>query len=95
MPISVTEALAMSRPVIASDVGDMPLWINEGINGWIAKKACIEEIDRVLENAWQQRNKLEEMGRESYKIFKQKYPEHPVEYFLSLAGISSCETKNE
>jgi len=95
MPISVTEALAMSRPVIASDVGDMPLWINEGINGWIAKKASIEEIDRVLENAWQQRNKLEEMGRESYKIFKQKYPEHPVEYFLSLAGISSCETKNE
>src|SRR6187551_1405119 len=95
MPISVTEALAMSRAVIASDVGDMPLWINEGVNGWIAKKVCIEEVDRLLENAWQQRNKLEEMGRESYKIFKQKYPEHPVEYFLQLAGISSNETKNE
>ena len=53
MPISVTEALAMSRAVIASDVGDMPLWINEGVNGWIAEKACVEEIDRVLENAWQ------------------------------------------
>jgi len=95
MPISVTEALAMSRAIIASDVGDMPLWINEGVNGWIAEKVCIEEIDRVLENAWQQRNKLEEMGRESYKIFKQKYPEHPVEYFLNLAGISLNETKNE
>ena len=95
MPISVTEALAMSRAVIASDVGDMPLWINEGVNGWIAEKVCIEEIDRVLENAWQQRNKLEEMGKESYKIFKQKYPEHPVEYFLNLASISSNETKNE
>ena len=95
MPISVTEALAMSRAIIASDVGDMPLWIYEGVNGWIAKKVCIEEIDRVLENAWQQRNKLEEMGRESYKIFKQKYPEHPVEYFLNLAGISLNETKNE
>ena len=95
MPISVTEALAMSRAIIASDVGDMPLWINEGVNGWIAEKVCIEEIDRVLENAWQQRNKLEEMGRESYKIFKQKYPENPVEYFLNLAGISLNETKNE
>ena len=73
----------------------MPLWINEGVNGWIAKKVSIEEIDRVLEKAWQQRNKLEEMGRESYKIFKQKYPEHPVEYFLNLAGISSNKTKNE
>jgi len=95
MPISVTEALAMSRAIIASDVGDMPLWINEGVNGWITEKVCIEEIDRVLENAWQQRNKLEEMGRESYKIFKQKYPENPVEYFLNLAGISLNETKNE
>jgi len=95
MPISVTEAMAMSRAIIASNVGDMPLWINEGVNGWIAERVCIEEIDRVLENAWQQRNKLEEMGRESYKIFKQKYPEHPVEYFLNLAGISSNEMKNE
>jgi glycosyltransferase involved in cell wall biosynthesis len=95
MPISVTEALAMSRAIIASDVGDMPLWINEGVNGWITEKVSIEEIDRVLENAWQQRNKLEEMGRESYKIFKQKYPENPVEYFLNLAGISLNETKNE
>lgn len=95
MPISVTEALAMSRPVIASDVGDMPLWVNEGVNGWIAKKVCIEEIDRVLENAWEHRNNLEEMGRESYKIFKQNYPENPIEYFLNLAGIPSNEIMNE
>ena len=95
MPIVVVDAMSVSRPVAVSHVGDMPLWINEGVNGWLAEKVCVEEIDRVLENAWQQRNKLEEMGRESYKIFKQKYPEHPVEYFLNLAGISSKETKNE
>jgi len=35
------------------------------------------------------------MGKESYRIFRQKYPEDPVEYFLQLAGISSNETKNE
>jgi len=95
MPISVTEGLAMSRVVIASDVGDMPSWINEGVNGWIAGKVCVDEVDRVLENAWQNRNRLEEMGKESYKIFRQKYPEHPVEYFLKLAGISFNETNNE
>lgn len=95
MPISVTEGLAMSRAVVASDVGDMPLWINEGVNGWIAGKVCVEEIDRVLENVWQNRGRLEEMGKESYRIFRQKYPGHPVEYFLDLAGISLNETKNE
>jgi len=35
------------------------------------------------------------MGRESYKIFKQNYPENPIEYFLNLAGISSNEIMNE
>src|SRR6187399_343154 len=95
MPISVTEGLAMSRVVIASDVGDMPSWINEGVNGWIAAKVSVDEVDRVLENAWQNRNRLEEMGKESYKIFRKKYPEHPVEYFLKLAGISFNETNNE
>ena len=95
MPISVTEGLAMSRAVIASDVGDMPSWIKEGVNGWIAAKVWVDEVDRVMENAWQNRSKLEEMGKESYKIFRQKYPEHPVEYFLKLAGISLNETNNE
>ena len=95
MPISVTEAMAMSRAVIVSEVGDMPLWIHNGINGWVAQKVTMEEIDRVLENAWQQQNKLEVMGKESYRIFRQKYPDDPVEHFLNMAGILSNEPRNE
>jgi glycosyltransferase involved in cell wall biosynthesis len=63
MPIAVTEALAVSRPVIVSDVGDMPLWIKDDLNGWVAPQATIGHIDLVLEKAWQNRSQLEEMGR--------------------------------
>ena len=91
MPISVTEAMAMSRPVIASNVGDMPLWIQDDINGWIANAVTIEAIDEVLEKAWQQRNRLDAMGKESFNIFTNKYPADPISHFLDSTGISVME----
>lgn len=87
MPIAVTEAMAVSRPVIVSNVGDMPIWIQDDVNGWIAPQATPGEIDIVLEKAWQNRNKLEQMGIKSFNIFKEKYPADPVEFFLKQTGI--------
>jgi glycosyltransferase involved in cell wall biosynthesis len=87
MPIAVTEAIALSRPVIVSHVGDMPLWIKDEVNGWVACNTNIEEIDLVLEKVWQNRERLEEMGKESFRIFKEKYPVDPIEYFLKQVGI--------
>ena len=89
MPIAVTEALAVSRPVIVSDVGDMPLWVKDDMNGWVVSKADPIEIDTALEKAWQQRDRLEEMGKLSFRIFKEKYPANSIEFFLNLAGIGS------
>ena len=88
MPIAVTEALAVSRAVIVSDVGDMPLWVKNDLNGWVAPQATINSIDIVLEKAWEKRTELEEMGKESFKIFKQKYPSDPIGFFLNQAGIN-------
>jgi glycosyltransferase involved in cell wall biosynthesis len=87
MPIAVTEALAVSRAIIVSNVGDMPLWVKDDLNGWVAPQATINDIDLVLEKAWQKRSQLEEMGKESFRIFKQKYPADPIGFFLKQAGI--------
>jgi glycosyltransferase involved in cell wall biosynthesis len=91
MPIAITEALSLARPVVVSDVGDMPRWVKGGVNGWVAGKLSTDEIDTVLENVWQNRNKLEKMGCESYRIFKEKYPLDPIKCFLEQAGILSNE----
>ena len=87
MPIAVTEALAVARPVVVTDVGDMPQWVTDDVNGWVAPGASVQEIDRVLEKVWQNRAKLEEMGKESFRIFKEKYPADPIEFFLKQIGI--------
>lgn len=81
MPVSVVEAMAMSRPLIVSNIGDMPQWVEENLNGWVSKTSP-EEINKTLEIAWQKRAQWEEMGKASFKIFKEKYPGSPEEYFL-------------
>lgn len=82
MPLAVIEALAMGRPVVASRIGDMPKWVREGVNGWISPDASVKEIDATLERAWQQREQWEEMGKASFKIFKEDFPASPEAYLL-------------
>ncbi|HUC81412.1 MAG TPA: glycosyltransferase, partial [Flavisolibacter sp.] len=82
MPLAVVEAMAMAKPLAVSDVGDMPKWIEENRNGWIAPDASVAAIDTVLEKAWQSREKWEEMGKASFTLFKEKFPQSPEQYFL-------------
>jgi glycosyltransferase involved in cell wall biosynthesis len=82
MPLAVVEALAMAKPLVVSDVGDMPEWVTENVSGWISDNASVESINAALEKSWQNRDNWEKMGKISYQIFKEKFPEIPEEYFL-------------
>lgn len=83
MPIAVIEAMAVGRPVVVSRIGDMPQWVSEDVNGWIAEDTSYEEVDRVLETLWLNRLSLPSMGDKSFEIFKNKFPENIEERFLS------------
>ena len=82
MPISVMEAMAMGRPVIVSNTGDMPEWIEDGETGWIVNKIERESIAEILELAWIHKNKWEVMGEKAFQIFQKLYPADPVKNFL-------------
>ncbi len=89
MPITVVDALAMARPLVVSNVGDMPSWIREEQNGWVTESVTVEAIGQALEKAWAHRNEWEKMGKHSYVIFSQEFPADPVAYFLRQTGILS------
>ena len=74
MPLSVTEAMNMARPCIVSNVGDMPLWVEDGKQGFVVPKATELMIDEVLEKAWQQKESWAQMGVAAFNTFHQKYP---------------------
>jgi len=89
MPITVMDSLAMARPVVVSNVGDMPSWVQENLNGWITKAVSVEAIQETLELAWAHQHNWPEMGKKSFAIFQRDFPANPIEYFLNQTGIIS------
>lgn len=87
MPITVMDSLAMARPLIVSNVGDMPFWIQENANGWVTETVTVKAIQQTLELAWDQRNNWPHMGKQSFTIFHRYFPANPVGYFLKQTGI--------
>ena len=84
MPLSVTEALSMGRPCVVSRVGDMPVWIADGQNGYLADEVTVNGIDQVLERAWADRAHWESLGKRAYAGFVQKYPQHYEAFYEAL-----------
>lgn len=82
MPIAVIEAMAVGRPIIASRIGDMPKWVLENENGWIAEDTSYDEIDRVLELLWLNKMNLQKMGKRSFELFESKFPQNVEQRFL-------------
>lgn len=75
MPLSVVEAMATGRPCVVSNVGDMPVWVRDGINGFVCPAVTVEGIDEVMENCWQQKNKWAAMGKNAFDTFIKKFPQ--------------------
>lgn len=84
MPLTVVEAMAMARPCIVSNVGDMPQWITDGTNGFVCPAVTHPAIDAVLEKFWQQQNNWAVLGANAFETFKRKYPQPYEEKMAAL-----------
>lgn len=75
MPLSVVEAMAMARPCVVSNVGDMPVWIKEGVNGFICNDVTGQGVDQAMEICWQQKINWVNIGKNAFNTFIKKYPQ--------------------
>jgi glycosyltransferase involved in cell wall biosynthesis len=82
MPISLVEAMSMSRPCIVSGAGDMPAWIRDGVNGYICSEVTPERLEQTLGRAWNERMEWGAMGKRAFATFQEKYPNPYEEDFL-------------
>jgi glycosyltransferase involved in cell wall biosynthesis len=84
MPIAVVEAMSMGRPCLVTKVGDMPQWVTDGFNGWLADAATVADIDDILERAWQLQHNWPQMGERAFATFAQKYPNPYEAYYTGI-----------
>ena len=67
-PISVWESMAMAKPVVSTDVGDVPLYVREGLNGFIVEVGNGEEMANRLEELVLDEELRSKFGQRSREI---------------------------
>lgn len=90
-PTKLGEYLATSRPVIVTAVGDIPDYITDGVNGFLAEPGSVEsfaaKLSYVLDN-YDVAIKVGKKGRELVdSVFDSKYQAKRIlEFILGLQG---------
>ena len=67
-PISVWEAMSMRKPIVSTDVGDVPLYIRDGYNGFIVKTNNAKSLGERLELLAKDANMRKAFGKRSREI---------------------------
>lgn len=66
--ISLLEAMACGKPAIVSDIPGNREWVQEGVNGWLFPDGDVEALRNALLHAFEQRQRLPEMGRAAREV---------------------------
>lgn len=65
LPLSLLEALCVGLPCIVSNVGDMPLWVEHGKNGYVCAADDITLLSCLMKEAASSPQRRAEMGETS------------------------------
>jgi len=83
LPLTIIEAMSLSRICIVTNAGGNAEIIENGITGFVGE-ANENGIDDALENAWQKRNDWEIMGLKACDSIKKILPDNPEKIFSEL-----------
>lgn len=71
-PLVILESAAAEKPIICSNVGDMP-YIIKSDSGYLIEPYSIEDIYSKMKIAYLNKDKLNDMGRNLFKFVKENY----------------------
>ena len=66
LPVSILEAMAYTKPIIATKVGGIPSVVKEGFNGWLFNPGKFQELDVILDQIFKQPALLTEFGKNAH-----------------------------
>jgi len=74
LPVSILEAMAYGKPIIATKVGGIPSVVTDGFNGWLFNPGKFQELDVILDHIFKQPAILADFGKNSYSTASQFAP---------------------
>lgn len=86
MNLGIIEAMAVGLPIVAMDVGDNAIMIqNHGVCGRVARKGDIEIFSQSLQELLSNRLLADEMGRQSLSVYERRFTvANMTDSYLSL-----------
>jgi glycosyltransferase involved in cell wall biosynthesis len=86
-PLTVYEAMAAGRPVVASRIGGIPDLVAEGESGLLCTPGDEDELSRKLAELLLDKERAERMGRAGRMVVESRYtPERHLEHYLGLVS---------
>jgi len=73
LPLAAIEAMAVGLPLIVTNVGGLPELIRNGQSGLIVPPAEPLQLAKKIMNVFNNPDKLKKMGKESRRIFEEKF----------------------
>ena len=72
-PKTVLEAMACGRPIITTDAPGCRETVQEGVNGFLVKPKCVEDLAKTMKKLIVEKNRLQELGTTSRRVAESKY----------------------
>jgi glycosyltransferase involved in cell wall biosynthesis len=83
-PLVVIEAALYGRPMVATDVGLVSDWVEDGTTGFVAAATTRAELTEGLERAWAERERWSQMGIAAHAKGIALWERSPGEVMLRL-----------
>lgn len=68
LPVSILEAMANGKPIIATNVGGIPSIVKSKENGWLFEPGCFNELTSILDELYINPELLVAYGKQSYRL---------------------------
>ena len=73
LPIAVLEAMAASRPVVATRVGDLPLVVNDGETGLLVDAGDVKALADAIMSLLCDRTRARQLGQQGRQLVESQY----------------------
>lgn len=90
LPLAGVEAMLCHRPVILTDVAGNSEIVQNGVTGFLASHPSVAALDAALEQAWQNKSMLQQMGLSAGNEIRKLVPRDPAgEFAKELLQVAS------
>ncbi|MFH1423741.1 MAG: glycosyltransferase, partial [Candidatus Nealsonbacteria bacterium] len=87
LPRVILEAMALQKPVIASNVGGIPDLVKDGVNGFLFEAGNVEQLAQKLRTLLSNKEMAIEMGKRGRELIQSQFSnEKYISNYLRMLG---------